>query len=143
MNRFSGFDGFDRSDDFSDVVKKFSKKRKKGFWITLTVIVLAVVALVSSYDLIMEYWQIQEIGENYTSVFWINLWARVLTQGIGFLLVFLVLWLNLSLLKRFALVKAFDFSVEVCDDICKNKAELDCALAVLKSLDMTAFKFAA
>ncbi len=111
MNRFSGFDGFDRSDDFSDVVKKFSKKRKKGFWITLTVIVLAVVALVSSYDLIMEYWQIQEIGENYTSVFWTNLWARVLTQGIGFLLVFLVLWLNLSLLKRFALVKAFDFSV--------------------------------
>ncbi|MBR7164039.1 MAG: UPF0182 family protein [Clostridia bacterium] len=109
MNQnFSGFNGFDTHDkDFKKAYSGNQFKMKKSWVIALVILVLILAALGSSFGLVMDYWQLQEIGQAYTSIFWTDLSARVLTLAIGVCLVFAVLLCNVFLLKRFAVVKTF------------------------------------
>ncbi len=102
---FGGFDQFHNDDmDFKTAAEKF-KNGKTKLWIILAAILLLFAMIISPlYNLLMEYWQIQEIGQAYTSVFWTNFFARALTQSIGFILIFAVLFINLFCLKRTAIM---------------------------------------
>lgn len=102
MNGFSGFE----EKDYKKIFKMNGKKRKV-FGILIAVIVLLLLIGKVGYNLLMEYWQIQEIGKNYVSIFWTNLFARVLTRTIGFLLTFAIVAANLFLLKKVAITKNF------------------------------------
>ncbi len=107
MNGFSSdsFGGFKKSTtDFNEVAERFKKgKRKK--WIIIAVVLVLIGLIISPlYQMVMDYWQIKEIGPAYTSVFWTNLLARLLTQIVGFVLIFLILMINLLLIRRIAVM---------------------------------------
>ncbi|MBE7010343.1 MAG: UPF0182 family protein [Ruminococcaceae bacterium] len=108
MNGFSdfGFKGFDSENgDFKETFRGLKKPRfKKGFWIGALVLLVLLSFLFSLYGFLMEYWQIAEIGEQYTSIYIKNLVARVATQALGFVVIFAMTAFTLFLIKR----NAFD-----------------------------------
>lgn len=112
MDHFShaGFNGFwDGKQDFKEAAGRFKKGRVR-FWIVLAALaVLFALVLSPLYRLVMEYWQLREIGPSYTSIFWTNMTARVLTQSIGFVLIFGVLLINIFLIKKIAVAPNFAF----------------------------------
>ncbi len=85
-------------------------KHLKKWIIGILIAILAIAVVMTSYSFLMEYWQIKEIGPNFVSIFWTNLVAKALTQAIGFVILFVILLVNIFLLKRFAITKYFDFS---------------------------------
>lgn len=106
---YSGFGGFREHDqEFHTILSKMKTKRTKKAFLIIFLVVLALVFAGSLLNLLMEYWQIKEIGPQYTSVFWTNFYARILTHVVGFLIIFIALFLNLLFLKRFAIEKNFD-----------------------------------
>lgn len=115
MNNFSGFgfNGFDSDDhDFKETFRGFQKPRfKKGFWVMAAVLALLLLGLFVFYKVVMDYWQIQEIGTQYTSVFWTNLATRLGVQAVGFVVVFALISINLFFVKRVALLKHFDYPI--------------------------------
>ncbi|MBQ4518883.1 MAG: UPF0182 family protein [Clostridia bacterium] len=103
MNDFfnSGHNGF--GEKVADVIDQ-EKKRKMKKWVIIAVVVLVLGYIVSPlYHAVMEYWQIQEVGPQYTSVFWTNLFAKSLTQISGFALIFVVLLINVLLVRSLAI----------------------------------------
>ncbi len=110
MNYSSGgFGGFGKEhQNYKDIFTKSNRGKWKKWLIVFAILALLAVVLGSAYNFLMEYWQIQEIGEGFTSVFWKNLFAKLLTQGVWFLLTFVFLSINLFILKRLVLEKQFD-----------------------------------
>ncbi len=106
MNGFSGFEEKDYKKIF-----QMNGKKKKVFGILIIVFVLALLVCKVGYNILMEYWQIQEIGKNYVSIFWTNIFARILTRAVGFLLTFFVVAVNLFLLKKIAVKKNFSVGI--------------------------------
>ncbi|MBE7021701.1 MAG: UPF0182 family protein [Ruminococcaceae bacterium] len=111
MKNFSGFgfSGFDDNEhDFKETARGFTMPRPAK-WLLILLAALAVLFFVLSelYHYVMEYWQIQEIGEQYTSVFWTDLWARLLTQTVGFAVIFVLITVNVFFIRRFAVLKNF------------------------------------
>ncbi|MBE7034745.1 MAG: hypothetical protein E7402_01295 [Ruminococcaceae bacterium] len=109
MNPFShdthGFDG--QETDWAEMAKQF-KKRKPVFWIILAAVFVFAACVVSpAYKLLMEFLQIQEIGEAYTSLFFTNLWARVATLSVGFIIIFAFFTVNILLIKKIAVTPNF------------------------------------
>lgn len=79
------------------------KKMKMKKWVIIAAVILILGYIISPlYNLVMEYWQIREIGPQYTSVLWTNLLVKVLTQAFGFVLIFAVLLINVFLVRQFA-----------------------------------------
>lgn len=106
--QFHDFDGFgDNRHGFEQAVRQFKSKKHKGLWIFLAVLVLLALVISPLYRLLMEYWQLQEINPAYTSIFWKNLWARALTQSIGFVLIFAAMLVHIFCIRRIAIVKNF------------------------------------
>ncbi|MBE7036886.1 MAG: UPF0182 family protein [Ruminococcaceae bacterium] len=98
--------GFNSSDFGKEVVDMIDhdKKKKIRKWIIIIGIILLLGFVISPlYRYVMEYWQIQEIGPDYTSVFWTNLLSKVVTQSVGFILIFVLLLLNVFLVRSFAI----------------------------------------
>lgn len=82
---------------------KFKMPKHATAWaVAALVILIAAAVLISAYNFFMEYWQIQEIGENFTGVFWTNLFAKAATQSVGFVFLFALLMINLFLIKKLA-----------------------------------------
>jgi len=112
-NDFSGF-GFDsENDEFRQAVKNFKDKKPhftKRFLVLVVVALLLFYGLSQGYSLLMEYWQIQEIGTQYTSVFWTQFWSRLLTQTVGFVLIFILTTINVFFIRKFAVIKNFSHS---------------------------------
>ena len=106
FNQFFG--NLKEKDDFSKQQKHngFSVMKKpkhwKGLLIFLAVLLVLSAILTGAYQFFMHYWQIAEVGENFTSVFWTNLLSRGITQAIGFVFLFVVLLVNVFLVKKFA-----------------------------------------
>lgn len=110
--QFNGFDGFGNGQrDFKQTAQHFKSKKYK--WIFILAAVLLVFGFLISplYHLLMEYWQIQEVNPSYTAIFWKNLCARVLTQSVGFVLIFAVLLIHVFCMKRIAVDKSFSHPV--------------------------------
>ena len=106
---YSGFGGFHEHDhEFHTILSKMKTKRTKKAFLIVLILFFVLLFAGSLLNLLMEYWQIKEIGPRYTSVFWINFYARVLTHVAGFAVIFIALLINLFFLKRFALEKNFD-----------------------------------
>jgi len=82
------------------------KIRKAG--IILGIIVLFCFALYHVGSLYLEYIQIQEIGEQYTSVFTKNLITKVVVRCISFIFVFAVSFVSLLFIRRNFFLESFD-----------------------------------
>ncbi len=106
FNDFGGFGGGNQN--YKDIFTKHNQGKMKKWLVVLVVILLGAVVVSGAYDFLMEYWQIQEIGENFTIVFWKNLFSRILTQGTWFLITFVFLSVNLFVLKHLVVEKQFD-----------------------------------
>ena len=109
MNDFSGnfsgnsFDGSDFINKWKNQNSEGRPKVKKGLIIGV-ILVLALLTLIgSSFSYVMEYWQIKEIGENFVEVFWKNITYQLSVQAIGFVLFFVIIFVNLVFLKKHAL----------------------------------------
>lgn len=80
-------------------------------WLSLGMGLLLVgILMVVSAHYYMEYVQIQEIGENFTSVFSKNLLARLSVHVISFLIVFLAIFLSLLRVRKTMLATDESFS---------------------------------
>ncbi|MBQ9914582.1 MAG: UPF0182 family protein, partial [Clostridia bacterium] len=102
------FQGFHFDEEKSDFKETFSAmKKKKGTLIFWAVLLVAISVIGAFGGLIMDYIRIREVGEAFTSVFWTDLLAQLLTRGIGVLLVFLVVLINLYVIKKVALDRYF------------------------------------
>ncbi len=89
----------------------FDVKKPKHFkiWIALALIVLAIIAVIGpTVSFLMEYWQLKEINPEYTSIFFTNIWAKILTFASSFLIFFIVFLVNVMILKRLAIKKYFN-----------------------------------
>lgn len=86
----------------------FRKLKHAGRWIAVLAVVLLAVALLSGlYHFLMRYWQLQEIGPDFTSVYWTNLFAKAATQSVGFVLLFVLIAVNLFFIKNLAITQFF------------------------------------
>ncbi len=97
----------DDQKDWTETAKQFDKKKIKRWGILALVIVLVLAVLGPLYSMLMEYWQLEEIGKNFTSLFFTNLGARAVTETVGVLLIFTVLLLNLLAIKKIAIEPNF------------------------------------
>lgn len=92
--------------DFSSYYSQFHKPKHWLRWVvSLGIIVAAAFLLWGAYAFFMEYWQIEEIGKNFTGIFWTNLIARGATWAGGFLILFAVFLVNLFFIKKIAVSK--------------------------------------
>lgn len=71
--------------------------KRRGFIITVISVVLILTVAGSLY---FDYNAYREIGENFLEVYFTNLWAKVLSQGISFLLVFGIILASFNVLKK-------------------------------------------
>ncbi len=102
------FQGFHFDEGQSDFKETFSAMKKKKSTLIFWAILLVAISIIGAFgSLIMDYIRIREVGEAFTSVFWTDLFARVLTSGIGILLVFVVVLVNLYVMKKVALDRYF------------------------------------
>ncbi len=104
---FHGFDQSDLKEKFKQQKGKLTKG-KKALYISLLVLFLLALCAGKILDFVMDIWQINEIGANYTDVFWKNILCRLLVSGLGFLLVFVVAAVNLFAVKKLAFSKHFN-----------------------------------
>ncbi|MBR6729567.1 MAG: UPF0182 family protein [Clostridia bacterium] len=114
MNHFSGSDFQDfnwENHDFKETIQNMKKPRfGKGLLIAAVLIAVLAFLLSGLYSIYMAYLQIQEIGEQYTSVFLTNLAVRILTQALGFVVIFILTAVNVCFIKRFAVLENFDYA---------------------------------
>ncbi|MBO5930585.1 MAG: UPF0182 family protein, partial [Clostridia bacterium] len=107
----NGFEGFGAFSDGESLKEKFQKQRgkmsrgKKVLLIVLIALLLLGIFAGQILNFVMQVWQIQEIGSNFTDVFWKSFLCRLAVSASGFLLVFAVTSINLFLLRKLALVK--------------------------------------
>ncbi len=85
------------------------KKALSGVIIGL-LIMLGIVVAITGYNFYMEYIQIREIGQNFVSVFSKNLATKIVVQGISFLIVFLLIFLNFLHIRKNMLKTDISFS---------------------------------
>ncbi len=108
MNDFRNFDSGYQNEYFGESFSIFKSKK----WLLPLLIVLGLVifacGLVGKY--FMDYIQIQEVGTAYTAVFWRNLTAQALTQGVGVLAIFVILFANFLVMKKIAVLPNFSAS---------------------------------
>ena len=77
----------------------FGRKIKR---IGIAALILAVLigAGVFSVNLYIDYLEVLELGQKFTSVFWTNMGVRLITQAASFVLVFFLFFVNTVLVKR-------------------------------------------
>ncbi len=106
MSLHSEYDGFNgMKDDFKKRYSKGRFKLKKPLIIILILFLILLVAAAFFIGFFMDYIQIQEIGNQYTSIFWTDLLTRILTQTIGVLATFAIILCNMLVLRRVAIIK--------------------------------------
>ncbi|MBE7048570.1 MAG: hypothetical protein E7393_04275 [Ruminococcaceae bacterium] len=110
MDNFSqtSWNGFEsNSHDFKETMMNFKKGKVKAWGIVVIIVALLAFVLSPLYHMLMEYWQIEEIGSAYTSLYITNLTARAITQSVGFILIFLILLVNVFIVKKIGIEPNF------------------------------------
>ena len=117
MNGFGeNFGGYGDFGNFKDMAEKFKEQKGKmgrGKKILLFVVIAVVLLLFfggSILNLVMDVWQIDEIGKGFTDIFWKNFFCRLAVSGSGFLIVFIVSSVNLYVLRKLAFIKHTNIS---------------------------------
>lgn len=106
-NEFNDFG----SNDFSDLKNSASnmsprnKNRFKKIGKILTVLLCALILAGIFIGFLMEYWQIKEINPEFTSVFFTNIKAKILTAAAAFLISFAILTVNIFVLRKCVVLK--------------------------------------
>ncbi|MBR2500750.1 MAG: UPF0182 family protein, partial [Clostridia bacterium] len=109
FNNF-GADGFS---GFKNASQGFNIKKPKHIklWIALAIVILAIIAVIRPLvSFLLEYWQLKEINPEYTSVFFTNIWAKILTTTGGFVIFFIIFFINIMILRQVAIRKYFNVS---------------------------------
>lgn len=100
---------------FEDSDYKRAKTANSGKFLRNIIIILVMISfalIVSySYGLLMEYIQIKEIGQRYTSVFWTNIKVRLISQMLSFLIIFIVFSINSLIIRKHTLKDNFDLAI--------------------------------
>ena len=109
MEGFNGnFDGFGNAKEmaqkFREQKNKMSGKKKTAI-IALLVIMLVFIFAGRILNLVMDIWQVHEIGAGFTDIFWKNFFCRLAVSLSGFLIVFIASVVNLFVLRRLAFIK--------------------------------------
>lgn len=96
------------SDDFKNAIQDLDEKKKGRLKRLLKIGVVAAViaaALWIFLHYLMQYWQIKEINPDFTSVFFTDIKAKILTALSAFVLSFAVLCVNVFVLRRCTVLK--------------------------------------
>ncbi|MBE7028311.1 MAG: UPF0182 family protein [Ruminococcaceae bacterium] len=104
FNNFSS----DNYHNFKDVIHDLDEKKKGRLKRLLkigavAVVLIAILLIFVKY--LMEYWQIREINPDFTSVFFTNIKAKVLTMIAAFMVSFIILCTNAFVLRKCAVLK--------------------------------------
>lgn len=93
--------------------KDASRKKRWGTKPLVWVLALVCVALVVGFgaSMMIDYIQVQEIGQEYVSVFWTNIRVRLIAQVTSFLIVFVVFMANNIVLRRISLKENGDLAL--------------------------------
>lgn len=101
--------------DTSNFASGYSEMRKpkhaKVLLIALLVVLIAAAVLKSGYQFLMEYWQIKEVGPNFTDIFLTNLISKAITQSVGFVLLLALLLINIFLIRKLAINRIFSIDL--------------------------------
>lgn len=94
-------------EDFANKWKENMSKKKPKHVRAIIILAICLLALItvfgSGYSYLMEYWQIKEIGEKFLEVFWKNISYQLITQAVGFVIFFAIIYINLFFFKKFTL----------------------------------------
>jgi len=77
-----------------DILDKFDKMKTRTFFIVAAVAFLVAIAIGVTFNFNIELLEINEIGEQYTSIFWTNFFVEYATMLMIFLVIFLALYLT-------------------------------------------------
>lgn len=105
---FGNFKDFGNVKDFAEKFKQQKGKMGKGRKVLLFVVIALVLLLLfagSILNLVMDVWQVDEIGKGFTDIFWKNLFCRLAVSASGFLIVFIASSINLYVLRKLAFIK--------------------------------------
>ena len=109
MEGFNGnFDGFGNAKEMAQKFREQKNKmsgKKKATIIVLLVVMLVFVFAGRILNLVMDIWQVHEIGAGFTDIFWKNFFCRLAVSLSGFLIVFIASVVNLFVLRRLAFIK--------------------------------------
>ncbi len=108
---FGGFGNFKDFGNVKDMADKFKQQKgnmsrgRKVFLFLAIAVILLIIFGGSILNLVMDVWQIDEIGKGFTDIFWKNLFCRLAVSASGFLIVFIVSSINLYVLRKLAFIK--------------------------------------
>ncbi len=88
-----------------DYYKEKNKKNFTGWLVTILTIFSLLLVIGLIFGILTEYLQIKEIGEKYTSVFWINFNVKIATQIVSLIIVFAVILIATLVLRKNLLSK--------------------------------------
>ncbi len=98
-----------KNDGFASDYHKMRRPKHTMLWsVVILLAVILFMVLRTGYEFLMEYWQIKEIGPNFTGVYWTNLIAKSATWTVSFILFLIVLLINIFLVKKLAINKLFE-----------------------------------
>lgn len=83
-----------------DLLDKLDKMKTRTFFMFAAIIFLVAVIIAVAFNFNIELLEINEIGEQYTSIFWTNFFVKYSTMIVIFLIVFLSLYLTNGIIIR-------------------------------------------
>lgn len=110
---FGNFGGFNK-EDFAQKFKDQNKELTRGKKILIGIIIAAIILIAILGGLLnfaVEIIKISEIGGQYNTVFFKNLFFRLGVSSSGFVVAFILALVNLFLVRKVALIKHFDTKI--------------------------------
>ena len=89
-------------------------KKVKKYSVLAAAILILRYLIATYFSYYVDYIEVRELGEQYTSVFFTNLTAQLSTQLFGLLAVFLLLYVTFLIVKRVCLKQVFEKAGAVC-----------------------------
>ncbi|WAM34360.1 UPF0182 family membrane protein [Caldicellulosiruptor morganii] len=88
------------TDRIYDYKKEKTRRLFKKIGFIVSILVILAIAFSIAFDLFLELIQIREIGKNFVSVFWKNLYVKLSVQIISFVFLFVVFFINNAVIKK-------------------------------------------
>ena len=83
-----------------DILDKFDKMKTRTFFLTAGIVFLVAILVAITFNFNIEFLEISEIGEQYTSIFWTNFFIEYATMLGIFVFLFIVLYINNGIIIR-------------------------------------------
>ena len=82
-----------------DILDKFDKMKTRTFFLTAGIVFLVAILVAITFNFNIEFLEISEIGEQYTSIFWTNFFIEYATMLGIFVFLFIVLYLTNGIMR--------------------------------------------